>query len=700
MRPVAWRRLVAGVGLACLSAAGARAQASAPKVDARGLVDIWALRAEWQSVEALHALALRPACEAERDRASQSDTAAARRALKTCEDRVVQKQRHYEQARGQFNLNWGPALRDALQRGDPVAEVVLRQCRITAELDRSDVESTCDPDWVRQQVANQRLRQIGFTPAIDPPSPSPAPGQPPEKGAVLRQALARMAEGDFSLQRMDAYMGGNGARTPEDLENYRRWYAIETLQARAWRVFSIDMGFGDSIGGRPGHAPALPDDPTWGADFNRGNSGTVVPKDQVREARSVYLEGTGGTDRRHLVGGPADAAFLQLVATTFAASEAAIERWLRVDPRWGAFLLLRVGDFEWVPFGQPVTSGHLEPAWAGRYVLVRAFSDFLEQPVARPARALIGPVDGETRVQMDFDPAGGGSANCMLRYSGGRSLLPTGGRHEAEISNTVIGYLPNLSRRLTPFDPGPVAPFAPLDPKRRYRQVLVQCPQGEWPGNRQVRMFYLAAGTLVEIFRPAGGETPVQVRHWQREAIADAPAPPPAGPGVAEMLQAREAEWHRVQDLAAQAQAAESRWRNASTGELLAMLATSRIETRSYARDEFPENVKRLERRAGIVAEVCSAYRAKPPDTLVRFNLVALLAMRLKDGTAGAEAGPAADCLRQALADPQPWVRGEAAWGLRFGGRAGDAEALRALLDDADPAVREHAQAALRALGR
>ena len=45
-------------------------------------------------------------------------------------------------------------------------------------------------------------------------------------------------------------------------------------------------------------------------------------------------------------------------------------------------------------------------------------------------------------------------------------------------------------RPISPHDPGPTEAFAPLSPLKSYKQVLVQCPQGEWPDNRNKRFLF------------------------------------------------------------------------------------------------------------------------------------------------------------------------------------------------------------------
>ena len=79
---------------------------------------------------------------------------------------------------------------------------------------------------------------------------------------------------------------------------------------------------------------------------------------------------------------------------------------------------------------------------------------------------------------------------CALRYSGASSLRPEGNRHASTATDTVLGYLPALSAAISPHDPAPPRPL-PLEPTQSCKQVLVQCPQGEWPDNRNKRFLFL-----------------------------------------------------------------------------------------------------------------------------------------------------------------------------------------------------------------
>lgn len=58
--------------------------------------------------------------------------------------------------------------------------------------------------------------------------------------------------------------------------------------------------------------------------------------------------------------------------------------------------------------------------------------------------------------------------------------------------------------------------FAPFDPKKRYKQVLVQCEAGESLENDRVRFLLLAGDTLVEVAAEQPYKASIFVRHYRR----------------------------------------------------------------------------------------------------------------------------------------------------------------------------------------
>ena len=83
-----------------------------------------------------------------------------------CEREQARLRANYLAMRKRFNQVWLPALKQAMSKGDPVAEVILRLCETSSVLDRTGIASDCSPDAADKQIARQRLQAIGFQPAL------------------------------------------------------------------------------------------------------------------------------------------------------------------------------------------------------------------------------------------------------------------------------------------------------------------------------------------------------------------------------------------------------------------------------------------------------------------------------------------------------------------------------------------------------
>lgn len=128
-----------------------------------------------------------------------------------------------------------------------------------------------------------------------------------------------------------------------------------------------------------------------------------------------------------------------------------------------------------------------------------------------------------------------------------------------------------------------------------------------------------------------------------------------------------------------------NRWLNAGTHELIDSLHTSRNTQLYYSRDSFPFNMKVIERRKGIVPALVQAYHADKSDPVFRFNLILLLTGKIKTNElSAADRLLAGKCLESALADNHPWVRTEAAYGLRFTNDGQFCKALKPFVADVD----------------
>lgn len=394
---------------------------------------------------------------------------------------------------------------------------------------------------------------------------------------------------------------------------------------------------------------------------------------------------------------------MKLLRSTLVASNENIEHHLKEDPRWGVFVINRIGHHEWVPEGMASETHKLRPEWLGKWELKTVFNGYYpdwtraSEPTAATRATLFK--DGEnTRITfLSTSPPGAplqDGVGCQLRYSRGMTYLPSRNPDEAASGETVLGYygaypIPMIREV-----------FKPLKSSNRYRQVLVQCPEGEWFDNLRTRFLLLAGNTMIEVARERIGMT---VRHFRRvssslpdsvglvkqtESAAKLNAVS-AGEKVLPGLAADEATASKKAD---QANEVLDRLPNADISELISTLHKWRNESLYYDPSNFPSNLKEIERREGGVAELAAAYRADQDDPVFRFNIILLLNRKLKTQTlTAADKDAIANCLVDSLKDTSSWVRTEGVWGLRFVGNGRHLDAVNALLNDADGNVRNEA---------
>jgi hypothetical protein len=126
----------------------------------------------------------------------------------------------------------------------------------------------------------------------------------------------------------------------------------------------------------------------------------------------------------------------------------------------------------------------------------------------------------------------------------------------------------------------------------------------------------------------------------------------------------------------------------------LDILRTKRQERLYY--NVLPEAVVTLGQRQDILVAEFDAVMRRSSEPLMRFNLVLVIELRLNGNALNPAERPLALALvERALADPDAWVRTEAAYTL---GNLRDAQALPALnrlLDDPAPTVVLHAADAI-----
>jgi hypothetical protein len=231
-------------------------------------------------------------------------------------------------------------------------------------------------------------------------------------------------------------------------------------------------------------APGL----AWSANLFAGTSPRTGMFDPL-----VYIHGEevflhyGGRDVV-MVGDRHDALYLRTLHDTLAGAEKRIDAWLARDRRWSVFLLQRRGHHEWVPAGMASAFGPVRPAWHGTWSLEKRFVDFRPAPIDGEPVLRVRRSGGQTVAQ--FEAGGTAPYACELRYSGANSLAPDGA------SSTVLGSVTGLTDAGFPTTE---AAFAPLDPRKRYRQVLVQCGEALSGWMSGVLISSLCVGLLAAI---------------------------------------------------------------------------------------------------------------------------------------------------------------------------------------------------------
>lgn len=526
------RLLVAAFCSLALSATAqqisARPLERGPLADDRGFINVWQLRDDVMKVEAVEASDDTDRCYPEGDPDESPPSSKERMRLikkeKNCIKRIQEAFARYQALRESFNTKWQRVLREAIRLGDPVAEVIWRQCNTTPVIERSALASSCGSDPARRKEAALRLREIGFEAALDDEAEgnSPTWNLDQNKRRTVSQArtIRQMEAGVYGGWTIDIHHGGNAPYSPEELFDIRRAAVIDAASTLVRRSFTYLRHQGGSeyeshaqlrLNRKPIGTPAL----AWSANVFHSGSPYTGLYDPAWDGFKVYLN--YDNHREIIVGGNHDAQYLRMLHETLTRSEQRIDNWLKRDPRWSVFLLHRRGHHEWVPEGMESHFGRLDTAWSGEWVLEKGFVNF--KPVAGQTTDQLKIRAGDAQSIAQFEEAGTPGYACELRYSGATSERPEKNDHARTTTNTALGYLPTLAP-ISPHDSGPTEPFAPMNPHKVYRQVLVQCPQGEWPDNRNKRFLFLANNTLIEV-RKAEGSRDLAIFHWRRDAPLD-----------------------------------------------------------------------------------------------------------------------------------------------------------------------------------
>ena len=532
--------VVATVVHSSIASAESAAVADVPrfeaKLDKRGFIDVWQLRRDVTVVEALRVFDDTDYCFPEGDPDEEPPTAEQIEETKETGDECVAGIKRdyaaYSAIRDAFNRAWLPAIRTAVKRGDPVAEVVLRYCDTTDALDREGVESTCDQDPKRRDMAEARLSQIGFIPT-NPTGRQlsryrlPIYRQPNDESReyVQLEVLEKFSGGALSIDVnvwREIFNSGNTAKNRKQLAFYDRDALIEAIQREATRAFTWGRSGEDDplvFGGlKLNRKPLTPGYLTWGPAKHYGGWNTIYTGPQYWRASpiKVYFS-DGGKSEITLIAGKCYSPFEETLASHLTKIADNIDRYLKEDPRWAVFLLHRIGHHEWVPEGMQSATHRLNPSWEGDWVLEKESSNWSSPMYAASGHAKIER-DGEYfRISIVSKNASEpllDVKSCLLRYSGGLTYQSDGTAH-----NTLLGYFGSSGTGIAGRfgrDGENREAVMPFDPAKRYKQVLMQCENAESLSSPRVRFLLLAGDTLVEFGATTPFGTGLAVRHYRR----------------------------------------------------------------------------------------------------------------------------------------------------------------------------------------
>jgi formylglycine-generating enzyme required for sulfatase activity len=485
-----------------------------PRVDNRGFIDVWQLQKDVIAVDSLYATDDTDDCYYEGDpeyTPTPEQQAREQQEEQACERKTMQAYKIYEEARTAFNQAWRPLLLQAIRKGDPVAEVIMLQCDTTTSLDRVGLVSTCARDAGRRAKAAQRLKQIGFVPAIDSRreiiDDKGNPG--PQRRFNQLAALNLIRHGALGVNKFNVNRGGNYAKNGADIKIYQRWALIKSAMEDAPDAFTVWPRYSTLSLNRK---PSTPGVLTVGFALHRRGDSRLQGLDNWRISTSRIYAFSNTHPSRVTISGKKVSSFVQAHDKLLAEIKTNIKNYLAEDPRWGVFLLHRVGFHEWVPEGMHSTTNQLGPAWEGTWELEKESGTwYVEKMNKRSGKAIIRR-DGEfmrmsVSADQDSEPFPN-AKNCLLRYSGGQTVRPG-----TEATDTLIGYNP-LGRFVDKTIHLETA--APFDPAQRYKQVLMQCDEGESYTSTRVRFLLRANDMLVEFGKFSPAEPEYHVRIYRR----------------------------------------------------------------------------------------------------------------------------------------------------------------------------------------
>jgi len=279
-----------------------RPRAPRAVVDQRGWIDVWELRRDVAQVEDMPRPDGRCSFRESTDETTPEEFDAATQACEKASERAAAA---LARARRALNVAWLPALTQAMAKGDPVAEVMLRTCNTTYMLDRAGIETDCSGDPAQRELARKRLERIGFAPAL---------------GAYTREELRELARApaDALYERMIAAMGkgdlgaasvGGGNQCPVQGQNP---YADPRFM-KCNHLYRMSRAIGHQA--------------RW--------SFTPAPVETWMDEKGVHLSTLYVMD--------ADA-FRKELAQRLRVLDASVAAYLRKEPRWAVFLIERDGE--------------------------------------------------------------------------------------------------------------------------------------------------------------------------------------------------------------------------------------------------------------------------------------------------------------------------------------------------------------------
>jgi hypothetical protein len=536
---------------------------STDRVDSRDFVNVWQLRRELAEIEPLVISNNTDGCFTEgssySDNGSPPDAKELERRQQedqvrhekeqACVSDVESQYKKYITASAGFNQIWVPILMEAIHKGDTVAEVIMRQCQTTPILDRTQLESVCDASAERRSIADKRLLAIGFSPAFD------WEGELREKSMFVNRqlgygfkgrldlqavAIAGMRHGIYGLnsRELTPFSYINRTQDNDQLITYQNTVLIQLARKHVLRAFTLP-GYPTL---RLNRSPIINSEFTWGPVFLEQAKKGIASLDPVLYPFETSMSFT----KEEQVGGifpnlPKTGShegldvniYEKRLGEILSASEAAINFYLKQDPRWAVFLINRINHHEYLPVGTKISSNKLDLKLLGQWKLEKSYENWKLAP-EKTEGILDIRADGEyikatLNTEASLQPPLQDVRDCTLRYSGGTTYLWSHAGlknvgfedHPSYESSTPLGDLSGYYslRAAVPWkNPEPIdmSVFALFDPNKKYEQILMQCTGGETLNSDRVRFLLLVDGVLIEIATETPNRRPVFVRQYER----------------------------------------------------------------------------------------------------------------------------------------------------------------------------------------